>query len=155
MFSPLYTWEFWTNIALGFVLTQFVWVPRVLFPLVLGVPRSLYHVIKRNLSPSSLTWGFLIPALWALASAGVLALLFYRLPQFLDTLPFLIGTGIAGAVWFYSVLTAKGRSTINKAYWDTNKRHARNADIVSMYATKALAVYLVWHPEKAKTELRD
>ena len=140
---------------MGFALGQFVWLPRVLFPLVLGLPRSLYHVFKRNLLPSSLAWGLMVPALWALGSAGLLAVLVYRVPKFPDTLPFVIGLGIAGAVWFYIVLTAKGRSSMNKAYWDANKRHARNADIVALYATKALAVYLVWHPEKAKTELRD
>jgi hypothetical protein len=149
------TWEYWANFALGFAFAQFVWFPRVFFPLVFSVPRSLYHVFKRNLFPKSLTRGVMMPVLWALVSAGALAVLVLRVPFFPDILPFAIGTGLACIVWIFILLTAKGRSTLNKAYWDTNMQHARNADLVALYATKALAVYLVWHPQKAKTELQD
>lgn len=109
--------------ALFGVMVGLIVYSQMLLPLIYGLPRSIYHVLRGDLRSGAIAWQFGAPLIWAVGLICLGAVLALISPSVLNFLTansaFLLGNYIAVALLCLNFLTAEGRETMSKDWTRT------------------------------------
>jgi hypothetical protein len=119
---------FFVYLLLGFVIWLFIGA-QMLLPIIYGLPRSIYHFFKHEVTFMAIISNLATPVIWCLiliVLGFVFELVLPSLNEFLINNPaFGLGQILATIMLLSSLLTKKGRADLNADYESSTLRRFR------------------------------
>lgn len=114
--------------VLGLVIGMFLF-SQLLLPLLYGLPRSIYLVLRGELRPTAILYYLVVPFVWLLVLAGVITLGFLAAPRLTEAVlsndPFNLGGLLALVLVVLNIFRSEGRKSMREDFEQTSTRFAR------------------------------